>query len=61
MTVRAADLAFFDFPRHNGPRLPDDEKRDVLTFGRAVTVIELQRDYFPLATVHTRMRPQVRT
>ena len=61
MTVRAADVAFLDLRRHYGPRLADDKQRDVLTFGRAVAVIELQRHDVPLATVDTGMQTQVRT
>src|SRR2546423_10447003 len=60
MTVRAADFAFLDLNRHYGSGPSDHEHRDVLTFGRAVAVIELQGDDVPLPTVHTRMRTQVR-
>ena len=60
MTVRAAYLAFLDLCRHHRPRLTNYKQCDVLTFGRAVTVIELQSDDVALTTVNARMRTQVR-
>jgi hypothetical protein len=59
MTVRAADFAFLDLCRHHRPGLTNDQQRDVLTFGRAITVIELQRDDVALAAINTWMRAQV--
>jgi hypothetical protein len=61
MTVRAANVALLDLGRHNGPWLTNYKQRDVLTFGRAVTVIELQRHDVALATVNAWVPTQVRT
>jgi hypothetical protein len=59
MTIRAANIALLDFYRHNRPRLPNHQQANVLTFGRAVTAIELQGDDVGLSTIDTRMRTQV--
>src|ERR1700694_6358500 len=61
MTVRAAYFAFLDLCRHYRPRLTDHEQRNVLTFGRAVAVIELQGDDVALTAINTWMRAQVGT
>jgi hypothetical protein len=61
MAVCAANVAFLDFGRHHGPWLANHKQRDVLKFGCAVTVIELQRDDVALATVSARMRTKVCT
>jgi len=61
MTIRAPYVALLDLCRHDRPRLADHEQPDVLTFRRAVAVIELQREDVAFATVNARMRTQVRT
>jgi hypothetical protein len=61
VAVRAAHFALLDLDRHNRPRLTNHQERDVVTFGCAVTVIELQGDDVALSTIDTRMRTQVRT
>ncbi len=60
MTVRAAYLAFLDLDRHCRLRLSDYQQRNVLTFGSAVTVVELQGDDVALTTVNAWMRTQIR-
>jgi hypothetical protein len=61
MAVRAADVALRDLHRYDRPRLGNHQQRHVLTFRRAVTVIELERDDVALTAINTRMRSQVRT
>jgi hypothetical protein len=61
MAVRAADVTFLDLGRHDRPRLAKHQQRNVLTFRRAVPVIELERDDVALTTIDTRMRTQVST
>ncbi|HTD64165.1 MAG TPA: hypothetical protein VK732_05455 [Verrucomicrobiae bacterium] len=59
MTVSAPHVALGDLRRDNRPGLSDHEKCDILTLGRAIAVVELQRDNVRLATIDARMRSQV--
>ena len=61
MTVRASNIAFFDLRGHYRPWFANHEQPDVLTFGHAVTVIELQRDDVAFTAINAGMRTQVST
>ena len=61
MTIRAPHVALLDLRAHDRPSLGNHKYPDILTFGRAIAVVELQRDDVVLATGDTWVRTQIRT
>ena len=61
MTIRAPYVALLDLRAYDRPRLVNHKYPDILTFGRAIAVVELQRDDVALATGNTWVRTEIRT